>query len=215
MTAVPTDVTDAAAVEALVQRPVAERGRVDVVINNAGIVVAGDTEKMDRATWEKIVAVNQWGVVHGTQAAYRTMLGQSVGPAGCRGHIVNTASSAGVMPVPKSVAYAMTKHAVVGLSTSLRAEAADRGVRVSVAIPGLIDTGIAAAAVNLPGHDYAASMKKVPIGAISADVAARHLLDGVERNGRLVVFPPANAAIALANRLVPGVMEKAIAAQTR
>lgn len=115
VTEVPTDVTDPDAVEALVARPIAEHGRVDVVINNAGIVVAGDTEKMDLPTWERIVGVNQWGVVHGTQAAYRAMLGQAPGPTGSRGHIVNVASSAGVMPVPKSVAYAMTKHAVVGL----------------------------------------------------------------------------------------------------
>jgi NAD(P)-dependent dehydrogenase (short-subunit alcohol dehydrogenase family) len=215
VSAVPTDVTDPDAVEALVARPVAEHGRVDVVINNAGIVVAGDTEKMDLPTWERIVGVNQWGVVHGTQAAYRAMLGQAPGPTGSRGHIVNVASSAGVMPVPKSVAYAMTKHAVVGLSVSLRAEAADRGVRVSAAVPGLIETGIAAAAVNLPGHDYAESMSRVPIGAISAGSAARSLLDGVERNRRLIVFPRSNAALALANRLLPGVMEKAIAAQTR
>lgn len=214
-TAVPTDVTDPDAVEALVARPVADHERVDVVINNAGIVVAGATEKMDLPTWERIVAVNQWGVVHGTQAAYRAMLAQTPGPTGSRGHIVNVASSAGVMPVPKSVGYAMTKHAVVGLSVSLRAEAADRGVRVSAAAPGLIETGIAAAAVNLPGHDYAESMSRVPIGAIPAARAARSLLDGVERNRRLVVFPRTNAALALANRLLPGVMEKAIAAQTR
>lgn len=98
---------------------------------------------------------------------------------------------------------------------SLRAEAADRGVRVSAAVPGLIETGIAAAAVNLPGHDYAESMSRVPIGAISAGSAARSLLDGVERNRRLIVFPRSNAALTLANRLLPGVMEKAIAAQTR
>ena len=221
VTAVPTDVTDREAVEALVARPVAEHGRVDLVVNNAGIVVAGDTEKMDPGTWEKIVAVNQWGVVYGTQAAYRAMLAQSPrragarGPAGARGRIVNVASSAGVMPVPKSAAYAMTKHAVVGLSTSLRAEAASRGVVVCTAVPGLIETGIAAAAVNLPGHDYASSMEKVPLSAISAARAATYVLDGSEQDRRLIVFPPANAAIALANRLVPGIMEKAIAAQTR
>jgi short-subunit dehydrogenase len=83
-----------------------------------------------------VLDVNLRGVVYGVQAAYPVMLRQGFG------HIVNTASMAGLIPAPNIVSYATTKHAVVGLSKSLRIEAEPAGVRVSVLCPGVIRTAI-------------------------------------------------------------------------
>jgi NADP-dependent 3-hydroxy acid dehydrogenase YdfG len=194
------DVTDERAVEALIESVVAEHARLDIVVNNAGIVVGGDFEDMSVDAWKKILDVNLWGVIHGTQHAYAQMVKQG------HGHIVNTASSAGVLPVAKSTAYAATKHAVVGLSTSLREEARRHGVRVSVAIPGLVDTAIFKSATNLDGYDYDAAIDRVPIRKISPEAAARATLEGIVRDEPYIIYPLYNRAIVGLYRLFPGFM---------
>ncbi len=201
------DVTDSDQVGALVARAVGETGRIDFMFNNAGIVVGGDFENMTSDAWNRIVGINLWGVIHGCRHGYEQMLRQGYG------HIVNTASSAGVLPVPRSTAYAATKHAVVGLSTSLRAEAASRGIRVSVAIPGLVDTGIFDSAVNLKDYDYSAAMRRVPMGKITPNRAAEYILAGTAKNKQYITFPPANAAIVLLNRMLPNLMSTLVAKQ--
>lgn len=182
-------------------------GRLDLVFNNAGMVVGGDFDLMDTATWQRIVDVNLWGVVYGTRHAYALMREQGFG------HIVNTASTAGVLPVPRSTAYAMTKHAVVGLSTSLRGEATAHGVRVSVAIPGLVTTNVFASATNLGHYDYQAAVARMPIKPISPDQAAARILKGVRKNKAYIAFPRSNTAIIVAYRLFPEVIGKLIARQ--
>lgn len=130
------DVRDADAVQRLVTETAATYGRLDYMFNNAGVALAGKTRDMTLADWNRLIDVNLRGVVHGVVAAYPVMIAQGFG------HIVNTASAAGITPTPGLTGYATTKHAVVGLSTSLRGEAARHGVRVSVVCPGLIDTPI-------------------------------------------------------------------------
>jgi len=194
------NVAEEPAVGAFIERVVSEQGRIDYLFNNAGIVTGGHFEDMDFDKWRRIVDINLWGVIYGTQHAYAQMLRQG------HGHIVNTASTAGVMPVAKSTAYAATKHAVVGLSLSLREEGRKHGIRVSAVVPGLVDTNIFATATNLKGHDYDAAMKKVPMAKISPAQAAEHILDGVRANRQFIVFPGSNRAIVAMNRLLPGFM---------
>jgi short-subunit dehydrogenase len=110
------------------------------------------------------------------------------------------------MPVARSTAYATTKHAVVGLSTSLREEGRPHGIRVSVAIPGLVDTRIFSAATNVGGHDYAAAIGKMPIGKISPQQAACAILAGVTHNRQYIVFPAYNRLIVGLSRMFPGFM---------
>jgi NAD(P)-dependent dehydrogenase (short-subunit alcohol dehydrogenase family) len=203
-TPVELNVADEAAVKALLDRVQAAHGRLDYLFNNAGIVVGGPTEGMDSQVWRKIVDVNLWGVIHGSQHGYALMRAQG------HGHIVNTSSTAGVAPLAKSVAYATTKHAVVGLSTSLRAEGRRHGVNVSVAIPGMVDTGIFDAATNVQGYDYRAAMRKVPIRKITPQQAADALLRGVVRNRQYIVFPANNRVIVTLHRLLPGPMSRLI-----
>ena len=128
------DVTDSEAVERLVARAVAEKGRLDYMFNNAGIAIIGEFRDLPAADWKRILDINVNGVFAGTAAAYAVMIRQG------SGHIVNTASVAGLVPSPGFAAYGASKHAVVGLSTSLRAEAAEYGVKVSAVCPGFVRT---------------------------------------------------------------------------
>jgi len=108
------DVRDFAAVERVVQQAIDQHGRLDFLFNNAGIGIAGDVQVHELQDWYEMLDVNLRGVIHGIQAAYPIMVGQGFG------HIVNTASMAGLIPTPGCTGYAATKHAVVGLSESLR-----------------------------------------------------------------------------------------------
>ena len=130
------DVTDAAAVQAAVDEVVDRAGRLDLMFNNAGIVWGGDTELLTLDQWNAIIDVNIRGVVHGVAAAYPLMLRQG------HGHIINTASMAGLTAAGQITSYVATKHAVVGLSLALRSEAASRGVGVLVVCPSAVETPI-------------------------------------------------------------------------
>jgi NAD(P)-dependent dehydrogenase (short-subunit alcohol dehydrogenase family) len=131
------DVSDAEQVEKWCEDVYEEMGRVDVLCNNAGIGVAGRLEDVSLEDWQWIVGVNLWGVIHGCHYFYPRMIAQGGG-----GHIVNTASGAGLAPLPLMTAYCCTKYAVVGLSETLRAEAALHGIGISTLCPGIVDTPI-------------------------------------------------------------------------
>jgi NAD(P)-dependent dehydrogenase (short-subunit alcohol dehydrogenase family) len=128
------DVRDWDAVSALVEATVERAGRLDMMFNNAGIGVGGELDELTVDHWNRIIDINLMGVIHGVQAAYPVMVRQG------HGHIVNTASLSGLNPAPLLVPYSTTKHGVVGLSLSLRAEAAAHGVGVTVVCPGPTDT---------------------------------------------------------------------------
>jgi NADP-dependent 3-hydroxy acid dehydrogenase YdfG len=191
------DVRDSAAVTALVDGTVARHGRIDYIFNNAGIAILGLTEEIPIENWDEIVDINLKGVVYGTSAAYRHMVRQG------SGHIVNTASLAGLTPAPGEISYAASKHAVVGLSCALRAEAADLGVRVSVVCPGLIDTPIIRTS-EVRGIERDAMMKVVGSTKwMSPDACARAILRGVEKNKAIIVITPLARAIWLLTRISP------------
>ena len=130
------DVTDAAAVKALVKRTIAEYGRLDYMFNNAGICVGAEVRDMNLDHFRSVLDTNLYGVIYGSICAYEVMVKQGFG------HIVNTASTAGLIPMPVMVPYTVTKFGVVGFSKSLRLEAAALGVKDSVVCPGFVRTGI-------------------------------------------------------------------------
>jgi NAD(P)-dependent dehydrogenase (short-subunit alcohol dehydrogenase family) len=130
------DVTDFPAMERLLRDTAERTGRLDYMFNNAGIGIGGPISLHTIEDWNRIIGVNLWGVINGVQAAYQIMLNQRFG------HIVNTASLAGLVPGAGTPSYTTTKYAVVGLSKVLRAEAATEGIRVSVLCPGFVRTPI-------------------------------------------------------------------------
>ena len=208
VTAAELDVRDADAVADLVERVASDHVRLDYLFNNAGVAVGGDTAQLSVAHWDRVIDVNLRGVVHGVAAAYPRMVRQG------SGHIVNTASLAGLFPSPTLVPYAATKHAVVGLSISLRAEAACNGVRVTALCPGFVDTPLLDH-VNegLPGPRPGRELlRRVPGGLYTPDALARDALDGVARNRALVVAPSVARNAWRGYRLAPTVV---LAAATR
>ncbi len=176
------DVADADSVKQLVQHTVAMHRRLDYLFNNAGIAVTADTRDLRLEHWHRVIGVNLMGVIYGVQAAYPIMAQQGYG------HIVNIASLAGLLPYPTNLPYATTKHAVVGLSLSLRAEAADLGVKVNVACPGWVQSGIYAASPTLNVRQEQ-MQSTLPFKLMETDTAARRILAGVARNQPVIIFP--------------------------
>ncbi len=177
------DVSDEEQVYRLVDEAVAENGRLDYMFNNAGISIAGDIRDLKLDHWRRVLAVNLYGVLYGSLAAYAVMAKKG------SGHIVNTASAAGLAPFPTNAPYSTSKHAVVGLSLSLRLEAMDLGVKVSVVCPGFIRTNIyqATQVINAP-HDQAMSVG-VAGRMMEPGPAAEIILRGVSKNQAMIVFP--------------------------
>lgn len=181
------DVTDVEAFKRVVDETVSEHGRLDYIFNNAGTAVGGEVKDFSYADWRSVIDVNLYGVVNGVFAAYPVMIKQGFG------HIINTGSVAGLIPAPGEVSYTASKHGVVGLSNALRVEAADFGVKVSVACPSFIKTPMLDT-VKLIGVDRKKLINDLIPRQISADSCARLILGGVERNkatiavGRMAKF---------------------------
>lgn len=183
------DVTDHAKFEQLVKETVARTGRLDYLFNNAGIThgMGAGARHYRIEDWRRMIDVNLGGIVNGVQAAYNLMIDQGFG------HIVNTASLAGLVPSAGTTSYVTTKHAVVGLSHNLRIEAAQLGVRVSVLCPGVIRTPLIEGGVygrSVPGvsPEMTRDMweKQKPI---SPEEFVKKSLDAVARNEGIVVLP--------------------------
>jgi NAD(P)-dependent dehydrogenase (short-subunit alcohol dehydrogenase family) len=197
------DVTDAAAVGAAVDAIVDRTGRLDLMFNNAGIAWGGDTELLTLDQWNAIIDVNIRGVVHGVAAAYPVMLRQG------HGHIINTASMAGLTAAGQITSYVMTKHAVVGLSLALRSEAVSRGVGVLAVCPAAVETPILdkGAVGGFVGRDYYLRGQGMKT-AYDPDRLARDTLNAIERNKALLVVPKRAHASWIFARLAPGLLQR-------
>jgi NAD(P)-dependent dehydrogenase (short-subunit alcohol dehydrogenase family) len=196
------DVTDFPALRKLVRETVKRTGRLDYIFNNAGIAIGGGVNLYGIADWHKVIDVNIRGVINGIQAAYQIMLAQGFG------HIVNTASMAGLMPGPGNTVYTMTKHGIVGLSLSLRGEAALRGVRVSVICPGVIQTPILEGGgrygkmlIEIPAEEMRRLFEK--LRPMPPAIFAKKVLDAVAKNRAIIIFPRWWRVFWWINRLSP------------
>lgn len=174
------DVRDAAAFTALVQAEATRHGRLDLLFNNAGVITHKTALEHTPAEWQRTVEVNVLGVMNGCVAALPLFKAQG------HGHLVNTASIAGLVPIPAFPVYSFTKFAVVGLSLNLRAELRAHGVRVTVLCPGGIRTPMTAPlTAGLPEQQARARERM----NLDPDVFARAALDDVERNVAISVRP--------------------------
>lgn len=180
--AAPLDVTDGDAVGAYVRDVAARHGRLDLIVNNAGIAVSADARDYALSHWREVVDVNLMGVIHGVDAAYRVMAAQG------SGHIVNISSLSGLIPFPTNLPYGATKFAVVGLSLGLRTEAEDLGVRVSVVCPGFVQSNIytASRVLNVDNEELT---RDPPFRIVPTAAAVERILKGVDRNEAVIVFP--------------------------
>src|ERR1017187_9884245 len=184
-----TDVSKAADVEALAQQTLAAFGAVHLLANNAGVAEGGNVWDNTVADWEWVLGVNVWGVIHGVRVFTPIMLEQ-----GSEGHIINTASVAGLISPPGMGIYCVSKHAVVTLSECLHHDLAQKTgkIKCSVLCPAYVPTGIADSGRNRPAElketrqktaaDLAldASLKKaVQSGKLSAADVAQKVYEAV------------------------------------
>jgi len=132
--AVQTDVTDRAQVSALVDAAMARFGRIDVMLNNAGLMPHSPLDRLKVDDWDQMVDVNIKGVLYGIAAALPHMIAQR------SGHIINVSSVAGHKVRTGSVVYSATKHAVRVISEGLRQEVKPHGLRTTIISPGAVDT---------------------------------------------------------------------------
>ncbi|WP_099039531.1 SDR family NAD(P)-dependent oxidoreductase [Mycobacterium neglectum] len=186
--AIELDVRDAAAFESAAAEAVQESGRLDYLFNNAGIGVSGEIDSYTLDDWNDVFDVNLRGVVHGIQAVYPVMIRQG------SGHIVNTASMAGLNTTVGQASYTATKHAVVAISRTMRVEAERHGVRVSALCPGVIRTPILTGGeygrINAPGltsEEFQKSWER--LRPMDADKFAERVLRAVLRNDAMIIVP--------------------------
>ncbi len=130
------DVADRTQVEGLASFAIKEKGRVDILFNNAGVAIGATVENTSIEEWEWIFSINFWGVLYGIKAFLPHMIERKYG------HIVNTSSLAGLCSMPGMSAYSSTKFAVAGLGEALRAEVRKYGIGVSTICPGVINTRV-------------------------------------------------------------------------
>ncbi len=198
------DVTDRDAFAGAVDDLVQTHGSIDYLINCAGISIGGPTHELTGSHWDAVVDVNLGGVVNGVLAAYPHMV-----RAG-RGHLVNVASGAGLVPLPFVVGYSAAKHAVVGLSLGLRPEAARHGVHVSVVCPGAVETPILdrLPPADLPATPTAPVTPRAFLSVlgqtpIDADRFARAALRRVVKDQPVIIVPARLRALWVLHRISP------------
>ena len=203
------DVTDASVVQSVVDEFADRQGRLDFLFNNAGIPAGGETHLLTVEDFNQAIDINIRGVVNGVTAAYPRMIRQQ------HGCIVNTASAAGLYPLPLGVPYSMTKHAVLGLSTSLRMEAESHGIRVCVLCPTAVETPLldsqpdqdSAAEEAGRGLDIRRYLTRLAGPPIPVEGFVKYALDSVEANRGVIVAPFRARFIRQLHRLLPAIVE--------
>lgn len=213
------DICDAEAFKALAHEVKEAHGSLDFFFNNAGI--GGQPEEAHRLTtgvFDRLIDVNIRGVTNGIAAVYPIMVEQG------HGHIINTASASGLLPVPLMIPYTLSKHAVVGLSNSLRIEAENYGVRVSVLCPSAIETPILDPEVPEGEESTWAPNVRRYLTALGGPPYALNkftaeTMKAIERNEGVIISPASGRIAALLYRLFPrlvvGKIRKALAAELK
>ncbi|MDD3656423.1 MAG: SDR family oxidoreductase [Atribacterota bacterium] len=164
-----TDVTKLEQIENLISKARDFNGHLDFVFNNAGIGVTLPTEKVTFEIWKTVIDINLMGIIYGTYTAIPIMREQGFG------HIVNTASITGRVPVPYQAVYAASKSAVISMTESLQYELETEGVQFSVFCPGNVKTGIFG---NTPPPD-----------AITVKEAVDYIFQELEKKSLIIIFP--------------------------
>jgi len=210
---VPCDVSDRGQVEAMVARVTSHFGRIDVLVNNAGVIVVGPLESQTLEDFRLCMDVMYWGTVYSTLAVLPQMRRRG------SGRIVNITSVGGKLPVSHLISYNAAKHAAVGFSETLRTELARDGIAVVTVVPGLMRTGSHVNAYfkgqNRAEYGLFSPLASLPISSIDAGKAARQIVAATRRGDpELIVTVQAQIAARL-HGLVPGMVTEAMALGAR
>jgi len=194
-----TDVSRPEEVEAMVNRTVEEYGRIDILMNNAGVAVAGEMRHLALKDWEWIMGINLWGPIYGVHYALPYMIKQG------GGHIINVASSAGLIASPGMSAYTTTKFGLVGLSEVLCNEVRRHKIGVTVVCPGFVRTPIFGKTEVRGMKDDDEARKVPPLIGISQETCARNIVDAVRKNKFLIIPGPEMKLMYGCKRYAPAV----------
>ncbi|WP_409055676.1 SDR family NAD(P)-dependent oxidoreductase [Streptomyces sp. SYP-A7185] len=202
---VPTDVTDAEAVDHLAQRAVTAFGRIDVWLNDAAVAAFGALEDIPREVFRQVVDVNVLGCVNGARAALAVMRGQR------HGTIVNMSSVVGAAVVPYNTPYVLSKAAVRALGGTLRQElrlAGQHGIHVCTVLPATMDTPFFRDAANYSGR---AVTPMAPV--YTPERAAKTVVRLAVKARREAYVGPAGQALGILSKLTPPLVERVLAHQ--
>jgi NAD(P)-dependent dehydrogenase (short-subunit alcohol dehydrogenase family) len=190
---VTTDVTSKAALENLLKTTLEELGSCHLMVNNAGVFNAGALLSASDEQWQRVVDTNLWGVIRGSR-----LFGAHFARQG-EGHLVNTASAAGLFPAVGMCSYSTTKYAIVGFTQQLRWELAASGVGVTLLCPGTVKTRI----TKKPGVGLrSAELDKIVSAAPTPEGLALKVVRAVQKNRPLVRYGPDSYVFSLL-RLFP------------
>jgi short-subunit dehydrogenase len=196
--ALQVDVTDSRAIQDMVKETVANYGRLDVLVNNAGLGFSADVKDIDPAKLRQQVAVNLVGVIECAQAVLKPMLSQGTG------HIINVASLAGLVAAPGSSVYSATKFGVIAFSDSLRREVHKHGILVTTFCPGFVATNFSPRLKKIAAR--APDAAHLP-GVMSVDYVAK-VIAGIIRHPRKEVLVPFGfSTVVRLGRAFPGIVD--------
>jgi NAD(P)-dependent dehydrogenase (short-subunit alcohol dehydrogenase family) len=196
--ALPVDVSKPQQIQGMIQKTIDTFGRIDILMNNAGIGLTGEMRFLSLQDWERIVGINLWGPIYGIHFVLPHMLEQKTG------HIVNVSSSAGLIASPGMSAYTTTKFGLVGLSEVLRNELARFGIGVTVVCPGFVRTPIFDTTEIRGMKDEAPRGKDLPpwLG-ITKEACAKDIVKAVRKNRFLIIPGPEMKVVYSFKRFAP------------
>lgn len=211
--AITCDVSERAGVQHAMEIVMQHFGRVDMLINNAGIIQVGPLENMTYSDYHAAMNVHFWGALHCTEAVLPYMRRRR------SGRIVNIASIGGLIAVPHLAPYAASKFAVVGYSDAVRAEVAKDGIRVTTVCPGLMRTGSPTNALMKGQHEaefaWFGALSSLPLVSIDARRAARKIIDAARRGTPHLTITPQARLAAILDRLMPNTFARAMMVANR
>lgn len=201
--AIPCDVTQPDQIRKLVAQATAHYGRVDILVNTAGIITVGPLLSQTLQDFEESMNVMFWAIYHTTMAVLPQMLERK------SGHIVNITSIGGKVSVPHLLPYDTAKFAAVGFSEGLRAELAKEGIKVTTVAPGLMRTGSPVHAYfkgkNQQEYTWFSVFGSLPISSINATRAARQIIRATQRGDAELIITFQAQLLARFHGLFPGI----------
>jgi short-subunit dehydrogenase len=207
------DVAERALVRQAIEIVVHHFGRIDMLVNNAGVIQVGPFEHMAYTDYQHAMNVHFWGALHCTEAVLPYMQ-QRRG-----GRIVNIASIGGLVAVPHLAPYSASKFALVGYSDAVRAEVAKYGIQVTTVCPGLMRTGSATNALMKGRHEaefaWFGTLSSLPLVSIDARRAAAKIIEASRRGAPHLTITPQARAMAILSRLMPNTFGRMMTLATR
>ena len=195
--AVRTDVSDRSQVERLIEHAVTRFGRIDTLVNNAGVGIAARFEEQSLEDFRRVMETNFWGAVFACKAAVPRMRAQSAG-----GVIINVSSILGKRGMPYETAYCASKFALAGFSEALRTEVMADGIDVSTIFPGAVETEIWESATNKTGLEMPDFLPKLP----ARELARIIVQDAAFPQPEIVMALDAQV-LTFFNKLAPGMLD--------